>query len=115
MCHKVVTEIHCGSDFNDCRACRDQLLGATKMINTIDKQPADAEVMKPGFYGEWVAWEDDDELNKAYEYLALWKHFFVRKLRGLEQVGHDQIVLRPKSEHQAIGTLGIKIQMRIRE
>lgn len=64
------------------------------------------------FFGEWVYWDDDKELQDAYVYLALWKKFIVKRLPDMEQVGNDQFVLRPIDENQERATVGIKIEMK---
>ncbi len=69
------------------------------------------------FFGEWVYFENDEEKEDAYKYLALWKKFMLKRLRNMEQVGHDQIVLRNNIEdfnRKIIPTmtLGIKIEMK---
>jgi hypothetical protein len=73
------------------------------------------EIMEPGFYGEWVFFETEEERQDAYKYLALWKHFLMKKMKGLKQVGHDQIVLRPNVNSLGLSTLGMKIELRADE
>lgn len=67
------------------------------------------------FFGEWVYCETEEERKQAYQYLALWKKFFIKKLPEMIQEGDDQIIWRPKCETQTIATLGIKIAMRRKE
>ncbi len=69
------------------------------------------------FFGEWVYFENDEEKEDAYKYLALWKKFMLKRLRDMEQVGHDQIILRNNIEDYngkiiPTMTLGIKIEMK---
>ena len=73
------------------------------------------------FFGEWVYWDTQEELEDAYKYLALWKKFILKKLSGMEQVSDDQIVLRPPRNEESLkeimpnlsrGTLGVKFAMK---
>lgn len=72
--------------------------------------------MDNSFFGEWVYFDNEEEKEDAYKYLALWKKFMLKKLPDMEQVGQDQIVLRTYTENMIgqkfpINTLGIKIEM----
>lgn len=66
------------------------------------------------YFGEWVYYDNQEDLDDAYKYLALWKKFHLKRLPEMQQEGNDQIVLRPICEHQATATLGIKIAMKKR-
>jgi len=75
------------------------------------------------FFGEWVYWDDQEDLEDAYKYLALWKKFHLKRLPEMQQEGHDQIVLRPAMYEESLGgmlpnlgraTLGIKIAMKVK-
>jgi hypothetical protein len=63
------------------------------------------------FLGEWVFWENEEELKDAYIYLELWKKFILKRLPEMEQVGNDHLVLRP-ADVLGRGTLGMKIEMK---
>jgi|SRR6187402_3959924 len=76
------------------------------------------------WFGEWVYWETEEDLDDAYKYLALWKKFHLKKLPKMIQDGHDQIVLRPAMYEESLAgilpnlgraTLGIKIAMKRKE
>ncbi len=76
--------------------------------------------MESNFFGEWVIFENEEEKEDAYKYLALWKKFMLKRWRNMEQVGNDQIVLRNNIEDfngnkVPIMTLGIKIEMKMKE
>lgn len=64
-----------------------------------------------GFYGEWVPYDDEEDKEDAILYLKLWKKFILRKLIGLEQKGHDQIIIKPAYLGQP-STIGIKFEMK---
>ncbi len=73
--------------------------------------------MDSKFFAEWVYFDNEEEKEDAYKYLALWKKFMLKRLVGMEQVGVDQIILRNSiesfsGEKSSINTLGIKIQMK---
>ena len=80
-----------------------------------------SEEIQPGFYGEWVFYENEDEKLLAMEYLKLWRIFTLKKLKGLKQFGDEEIIDRQKikpcsllgelNEGSIINTLAIKIQM----
>ena len=81
-------------------------------METLDKQCiSDLNDPKVGYYGEWVYYETLDEREEAFEYLRLWKKFVLKKLRGLKQSMHDQIVERTDIYNNGVNTLGIKIRM----
>ena len=73
------------------------------------------------FFGEWVYWDTQEDLDAAYKYLTLWKKFQLKRLHDMEQVGDDQIILRPAMYEESLAgilpnmgraTLGIKIAMK---
>ncbi len=73
------------------------------------------------FFGEWVYWDNQENLDEAYKYLALWKKFQLKRLYDMQQEGKDQIILRPAMYEESLGgmlpnmgraTLGIKIAMK---
>ncbi len=73
------------------------------------------------FFGEWVYWDTQEDLEDAYKYLALWKKFILKRLDDMEQEGEDHIILRPAMYEESLGgmlpnmgraTLGIKIAMK---
>lgn len=75
------------------------------------------------YFGEWVYWDNQEDLDDAYKYLSLWKKFHLKRLSNMEQEGHDQIVLRPATHEESLGdtfpnlvraTLGIKISMKMK-
>lgn len=78
------------------------------MINDLEKPTS-------GFYAEWVSYEDCKEREEAFDYLRLWKKFLLKKLPSLEQVGFDQIIERNDIHGKGFNTLGIKIELRLRE
>lgn len=84
------------------------------MTEPLDKMQPLTEKMKPGFYGEFTYVENESDLEDAYKYLALWKKSILKKLKGLKQIGEDQIVYRPANPEigMSMSTLGIKIEMR---
>ena len=65
--------------------------------------------MKTHFFGEWVFFDDEEEKEDAYKYLALWKKFILKRLPDMEQIGYDQIVIKAGFPSN---TLGIKIEMK---
>lgn len=84
----------------------------------------DLEENEVKYFGEWVFWDTEEDLEDAYKYLALWKKFHLKKLPKMIQDGHDQIVLRPALYEDSLGgmlpnlgraTLGIKIAMKRKE
>lgn len=74
---------------------------------------------KEHWFAEWVYFENDEEKEDAYKYLALWKKFLLRKLKGMIQKGDDQIIIRSYSYSESMSpitypnlpTIGIKICM----
>jgi len=76
---------------------------------------------KINFFGEWVYWENEEELVEAHTYLSLWKKFILKRLNNMQQEGHDQIILRPAMYQENMrgvmpnlerGTLALKISMK---
>ena len=73
------------------------------------------------YFGEWVFWDTQEDLDDAYKYLALWKKFHLKRLLDMQQDGHDQFILRPAMYEESLGkvlpnmgraTLAIKIAMK---
>lgn len=73
------------------------------------------------YFGEWVYWDNQEDLDDAYKYLNLWKKFHLKRLSKMKQEGHDQIVLRPAMPEESLlgvlpnigrATIGIKIAMK---
>lgn len=75
------------------------------------------------YFGEWVYYDNQEDLDDAYQYLALWKKFHLKRLPKMQQEGQDQIVLRPVLYEESLegilpnlgrATLGIKIAMKVK-
>lgn len=73
------------------------------------------------YFGEWVFWDSQEDLEDAYKYLALWKKFFLKEVPNMISEGDDQIILRPPMPEESLagllpnmgrGTLGIKFVMK---
>jgi|GEM_PF-4652060 len=73
------------------------------------------------FFGEWVYWDNQEDLDDAYKYLALWKKFQMKRLSDMQQEGKDHLILRPEMHGESLlgmlpnmgrATLGIKIAMK---
>lgn len=58
------------------------------------------------FYGEYTLFENEEELDKAMQYLELWKHFMVKKMKGMMR--DEKRIYRPPFLLQ-LPTIGIKL------
>lgn len=58
------------------------------------------------FYAEWVLFSDEEELDKAMQYLELWKHFMLKKTK--RTLSAEQRLYRP-AWGQELPTLSIKL------
>jgi hypothetical protein len=64
------------------------------------------------WFGEWVFYENEQELEDARKYLSLWYKFISKRLRPMIPVeDRCQIILRPIKDGKP-GTLGCKFAMK---
>jgi hypothetical protein len=63
------------------------------------------------WFSEWVFYENEQELEDAHKYLALWYNIMLKRLKPMIPVKDMyQVVLRPIKDGKP-GTLGCKFAM----
>lgn len=69
------------------------------------------EDAKPGFYGEWAFYDNEDEKQEAIQYLNLWKKVFLKKIQKKIKEEYPLIFRNELVGCKGKNTIGIKIQI----